>query len=233
VKVRVSHSDSAAVHREQTHLEKQASHNYMPAATLILFNQPFRVLRQFTDSRGRAALKDYLPQTDIYPAGRLDYDSEGLLLLTNSGKLQARITQPNTRTWKRYLVQVEGLATPQQLQQLQRGVILKDRMTRPARAWIIKKPSLWPRTPPIRYRQHVPTQWLCLEITEGRNRQVRRMCAAVGLPVLRLVRSAVGDWELGNLEPGQFRQLRVHVPGRACRDSGTGVTSSHGGRRRH
>lgn len=163
------------------------------------------MLCQFTDPEGRPTLADYISVPGVYAAGRLDTDSEGLLLLTNDGRLQHRLTDPRHKLWKRYWVQVEGQITAQALDQLQQGVLLKDGLTRPARAQAIDEPEgLWPRTPPIRVRQSIPTSWLSLEIHEGRNRQVRRMTAAVGFPTLRLIRAAIGDWTLQGLLPGQW-----------------------------
>lgn len=174
---------------------------------LILFNKPMNVLSQFTD-RGsptpRATLSDYIDVPGVYPAGRLDRDSEGLLLLTDDGKLQARIADPEFKLPKTYLVQVEGEPDAAAIQQLAQGVQLKDGLTRPARAAVIADPQLWPRDPPVRFRKSVPDTWLRLTITEGRNRQVRRMTAAVGHPTLRLVRWSIGDWALDDLEPGKW-----------------------------
>jgi len=179
-----------------------------PAVTrLIAFNKPFRVLTQFTDADNRATLKDYIDIPDVYPAGRLDRDSEGLLLLTNDGPLHARISNPKHKLPKTYWAQVDGDANPDQLARLSAGPTLKDGPTHPADVNIIAEPDLWPRDPPVRYRKNVPTTWLALTIREGRNRQVRRMTAAVGLPTLRLVRIAIGDWRLDNLEPGKAREL--------------------------
>jgi 23S rRNA pseudouridine2457 synthase len=174
---------------------------------LILFNKPYLVLSQFTDEQGRATLADYIPIPDIYPAGRLDYDSEGLLLLTNAGWLQSLIADPRNKLEKKYWVQVEGLPAPAAIEQLTRGVTLRDGLTRPARARLLAEPVIWPRLPPIRERKSVPTAWLELIITEGRNRQVRRMTAAVGHPTLRLIRAAIGDWQLADLATGEWREV--------------------------
>jgi len=174
---------------------------------LILFNKPFRVLSQFRDPDGRATLGDYVEVPGVYPAGRLDYDSEGLMLLTDDGRLQARISQPKSRTRKTYLVQVEGTPTPEQLAQLIRGVKLKDGVAKAVSARRVDEPAwLWDRDPPIRYRASIPDRWLEIVLTEGRNRQVRRMTASVGLPTLRLIRYSVGDWTLDGLAPGEWRR---------------------------
>jgi 23S rRNA pseudouridine2457 synthase len=175
---------------------------------LVALNKPFDVLTQFTDGQGRQTLKDYVDIDEIYPAGRLDRDSEGLLLLTNDGHLQARITDPKHSLAKTYWVQVEGLSTQAQLEQLRNGLQLNDGPTLPAEVEQIAEPAnLWLRHPPVRYRAHIPTSWLSMTIREGRNRQVRRMTAAVGLPTLRLVRMQIGDWTLGSLQPGQWHEL--------------------------
>lgn len=175
---------------------------------LILLNKPFRVLSQFRDADGRATLGDYVDVPGVYPAGRLDYDSEGLILLTDDGRLQARISQPRSRTPKTYWAQVEGAPTDEQLSELVRGVRLKDGMARAASARRIEKPEgLWDRDPPIRFRKSVPDSWLEIVLTEGRNRQVRRMTAAVGLPTLRLIRYAIGDWTVEGLAPGEWRRV--------------------------
>ena len=178
---------------------------------LLLLNKPFDVLTQFNDSDGRATLKDFVPVAGVYPAGRLDRDSEGLLLLTNDGQLQARIADPRHKLAKTYWVQVEGEVTDEQLQRLRAGVELNDGMTLPAEARAIDEPSLWPRNPPVRFRKSVPTCWLELVIREGRNRQVRRMTAAVGLPTLRLVRVRVGHWTLDGLQPGEWREVPAQL----------------------
>jgi 23S rRNA pseudouridine2457 synthase len=181
-------------------------------ARLLLFNKPFGVLSQFTD-RGspteRATLSDFIAVKGVYPAGRLDRDSEGLLLLTDDGRFQARIADPRFKLPKTYLVQVEGDPDEQALEPLRRGVRLKDGMTLPAEVVRIAPPDLWLRDPPIRVRNSIPDCWLQITIREGRNRQVRRMTAAVGLPTLRLVRWSIGDWTLGTLAPGQFAEIAV------------------------
>lgn len=184
-------------------------------AHLILLNKPFNVLCQFTDKEGRATLADFVHQGEVYPAGRLDFDSEGLVLLTNDGQLQHRIASPRLKMPKTYWVQVDGDISDDALQQLERGVTLKDGPTRPARARRLESPDIWPRTPPVRYRANVPTSWIELTLTEGRNRQVRRMTAAVGFPTLRLIRRAIGDWSVDDLAPGETRQLTIHLPAAA------------------
>ncbi len=175
---------------------------------LILFNKPYLVLCQFTDPEGRPTLADYIPARDVYPAGRLDYDSEGLVLLTDSGKLQDTIADPRHRLPKTYWVQVEGVPTDEALARLERGVELKDGPTLPARVRRMDEPDLWPREPPVRFRKEIPTRWLEIVISEGRKRQVRHMTAAVGFPTLRLVRVSVGDWKLGKLKPGEWREWK-------------------------
>lgn len=185
---------------------------------LILFNKPYYVLSQFSDSENKITLKHHLQGKSVkgfYPAGRLDYDSEGLLALTNDGALQHRISHPSMKLEKTYWVQVEGEPSAEVLDTLKHGVKLNDGLTRPA---TVKRLSsndteqLWPRHPPIRARLHIPTQWLSLTISEGRNRQVRRMTAAVGHPTLRLIRVQIGPWRLDNLQPGEFRLETVNLP---------------------
>lgn len=180
---------------------------------LILFNKPYGVLSQFTDAgtagSPRPTLSSFVAVPGVYPAGRLDQDSEGLMLLTDDGRLQARIADPKFKLPKTYLVQVEGDAGEDELEALRRGVRLKDGPTLPAEARAIPAPNLWPRDPPVRFRKTVPDGWIELTIREGRNRQVRRMTAAVGLPTLRLVRRAIGDWTLDGLAPGEWREVRV------------------------
>ncbi len=176
---------------------------------LILFNKPYDVLCQFTDARGRPTLADFVPIADVYPAGRLDADSEGLVVLTDDGALQHRITDPRHKLPKTYWVQVEGEPTRVALAELRGGVELTDGPTRPAKARVIAAPRLWPRVPPIRERRAIPTSWLEITLREGRNRQIRRMTAAVGCPTLRLVRTSIGPFGLGRLQPGEWREVPV------------------------
>lgn len=179
-------------------------------STVILFNKPFQVLSQFSESGDKKTLADYINIPKVYPAGRLDYDSEGLMILTDDGKLQAHIASPDHKQSKYYLAQVENIPDRKAVLNLSRGVKLKDGMTRPASVKLIEQPDwLWPRQPAIRQRKEIPTQWLQLEIREGKNRQVRRMTAAVGHPTLRLIRTQVADWCLDGLLPGEFRQLSI------------------------
>ncbi|NOR73427.1 MAG: pseudouridine synthase [Mariprofundaceae bacterium] len=174
----------------------------------LRFNKPFQVLTQFTDATGRRTLADFISVTDVYPAGRLDRDSEGLLLLTTDGRLQNRISHPEHKLKKIYWAQVDGNVTEDAITRLRRGVELKDGITGPAEAKIIPEPaSLWPRNPPIRVRAEIPTSWIELTISEGRNRQVRRMTAAVGFPTLRLIRYAIGPITLDGLNPGEYDQI--------------------------
>ena len=181
-------------------------------ARLLLFNKPYGMLSQFTDARApteRPTLSGPIAVPGVYPAGRLDRDSEGLLLLTDDGVLQARIADPRFNTAKTYWVQVEGEADEARLDQLRHGVMLNDGATLPAEVAPMAPPTLWPRDPPVRFRKSVPDCWLSLTIREGRNRQVRRMTAAVGLPTLRLVRWRIGDWTLDGLAPGEWREIDV------------------------
>lgn len=176
---------------------------------LILFNKPFDVLSQFTDTRSptpRRTLSDFIDVPNVYPAGRLDRDSEGLLILTDDGKLQAKISNPKAKMPKTYLVQVEGDPSDQDLAPLKNGVTLKDGPTRPAAVRRISEPDLWERVPPVRFRKSVPDTWIELIITEGRNRQVRRMTAHIGFPTLRLVRWSIGKWSLSDIPNGEWRE---------------------------
>lgn len=178
----------------------------LPSNQIILLNKPFQVLSQFSEHEGKSTLAEYIDYPGVYPAGRLDYDSEGLLLLTSNGALQHRLTDPKHKLPKTYWAQVEGEISKQAIQELRSGIILKDGKTRPAKARKISQPEqLWERDPPIRFRANIPTSWVELTITEGRNRQVRRMTAAVGYPTLRLIRSAIGPWSIGSMLPGQSR----------------------------
>ena len=181
-------------------------------ARLILLNKPYDVLSQFTDAKSptpRATLSDYVAVPGVYPAGRLDRDSEGLMLLTDDGRLQARIADPKFKLPKTYLIQVEGDPNDAALAPLRGGVMLKDGMTLPAEVERIDDPALWPRDPPVRFRKSVPDGWISLSIREGRNRQVRRMTAAIGFPTLRLVRWRIGEWTIDGLAPGEMRKISV------------------------
>lgn len=179
---------------------------------LILFNKPFRVMSQFSPSGDKQTLADFIDQPNFYPAGRLDYDSEGLLLLTNDGELQNRIAHPQHKLHKTYWVQVEGAPSDEAIARLCNGVELNDGPTLPAQVRLLSEATLWPRNPPIRTRLAIPTHWLEITINEGRNRQVRRMTAAVGLPTLRLVRIAIGDWHIDQLRPGESRLINTEIP---------------------
>ena len=177
---------------------------------LILFNKPYGVLSQFTAEGRWQGLRDYLTLPGVYAAGRLDADSEGLLILTDDGRLQSRIADPRHKLPKTYWVQVEGSPTETDLEPLRQGVDLGDFVTRPALARLIDEPDgLWPRNPPVRYRAAIPTSWIELSIAEGKNRQVRRMTAKIGFPTLRLIRAAIGEWSLGTLQPGEWKEIHV------------------------
>lgn len=209
-------------------------------AKIILFNKPYNVLSQFTDADDRATLADYIDRPGIYPAGRLDRDSEGLLVLTNDGAVQQRIADPRHKMAKTYWAQVEGIPDEAALERLRRGVKLKDGMTKPADARLIEPPAVWPRNPPIRYRAHIPESWIELTLREGRNRQVRRMTAAVGHPTLRLIRVSVGPWKLEDLQPGQWRVLaspsellQAANKAKRLRDKKHGLETPRHRRRRH
>ncbi|MFT5592729.1 MAG: 23S rRNA pseudouridine2457 synthase [Oceanicoccus sp.] len=183
-----------------------------PMAKLILFNKPFKVMSQFSESGDKTTLTNFISIPNIYPAGRLDYDSEGLLLLTDNGQLQHRIAHPKHKSTKTYWVQVEGEPKAENLERLRKGIELKDGLTLPADISIISEPPLWSRTPPIRERASIPTTWLEIKINEGKNRQVRRMTAAIGHPTLRLVRMQIGDWSVENIVPGEYIEIEVEAP---------------------
>ena len=201
---------------------------------LILFNKPFNVLSQFTDNDNRRTLAEFIKIEGIYAAGRLDYDSEGLLLLTDHGPLQHKITDPKHKLAKTYWAQVEGEPSEDDIKLLEGGVKLKDGITAPAKAKIIPEPTIWDRTPPIRERKNINTTWISLTITEGKNRQVRRMTAAIGFPTLRLIRYSIGNWTIDNLEPGSFNETSVNMPKRLKKqdDLDTPRNSRRRGRKR-
>lgn len=178
-------------------------------SSIVLFNKPYGVLSQFSGDGSVPTLANFIDIPQVYPAGRLDKDSEGLMLLTDDGKLQQKISDPRFNKIKTYLVQIDGSVTASAIQQLEEGVELKDGLTLPAIVKAIPEPDLWARSPPVRFRKNIPTSWVELSIREGRNRQIRRMTAAVGFPTLRLVRTGVAEWQLGDLQPGHWRQLEA------------------------
>ncbi len=177
--------------------------------TVVLFNKPHNVLSQFTDAAGRTTLKTYIDNPDLRVAGRLDRDSEGLLVLTDSGALAHKVTHPDNHWSKCYWAQIEGTPADRELQPLRDGIDLKDGGTLPARARVMDEPSVWPRNPPIRQRKSISDSWIEITLKEGRNRQVRRMCAAIGFPVLRLIRYRVGSWTLDGISPGELREIQL------------------------
>lgn len=177
---------------------------------LILFNKPYGVICQFSAHEKHQSLAEYISIKDVYAAGRLDHDSEGLLLLTDDGKLQHKISDPKNKMKKTYWVQVDKEVTAEAIEELKKGVLLKDGKTKPAQAKIISEPeNLWSREPPVRFRKNIPTSWIELSISEGKNRQVRRMTAAVGFPTLRLIRYQIGEWTIGGLQPGEMKILSL------------------------
>lgn len=197
-------------------------------STVVLFNKPFRVLSQFRSDDERETLAKYLSVPGVYPAGRLDFDSEGLMILTDDGQLQAQISHPKHKLQKTYWVQIDGDINDEALHNLRSGVVLNDGATQPALVRKIDAPEgLWSRSPPVRVRRDIPTSWIEIRISEGRNRQVRRMTAHVGFPTLRLIRAAIGNWQLGSLAPGEFSTQTVHSP----RKSGRGRPTSRGPKR--
>ena len=174
---------------------------------IILFNKPFNVLCQFTDKEGRKNLSDFIPFKNVYPAGRLDYDSEGLVLLTDDGKLQNQISDPKHKLEKTYWVQVENIPNKSDLNKIKIGIQLKDGLTKPAIVKLIEQPKVWERVPPIRQRKNISTSWIELSIKEGRNRQVRRMTAAIGYPTLRLIRYSIGEWNINEIKNGEYKLI--------------------------
>ncbi len=177
---------------------------------LILFNKPFQVLSQFEDTENRNTLKKYIPIKDVYPAGRLDYDSEGLMILTSCGKTQHEISNPKNKMSKTYWVQIENIPTETDLDKIRQGIKIKGHHCLPARVKIMDEPLIWERVPPIRERKSIPTCWLEISIQEGKNRQVRKMTAAMGFPTLRLIRVQIGPWQLNGLKPGQYKEVQIN-----------------------
>lgn len=196
----------AAAKAPSDHTKKRVS---ISERKIIIFNKPYDTLSQFTDGEGRKTLADFIPVKDVYAAGRLDRDSEGLMVLTNDGILQAKLTQPQSKSPKTYWVQVEGEPLQADLDKLRNGVELKDGMTLPAVVEVIEQPQLWERNPPVRFRANIPTTWLAITIIEGRNRQVRRMTANIGFPTLRLIRYSLGEMTLGDLQPGEWKEITL------------------------
>ncbi len=206
-----SRNQKARLKKHNSNRRRSSRHNaiHLDQRKIIIFNKPFDTLSQFTDDQDRQTLADFIPVKDVYAAGRLDRDSEGLMVLTNDGILQAKLTQPESKSPKTYWVQVEGAPTEEDLDKLRTGVELKDGLTLPAQIEIILEPALWPRNPPVRFRATIPTTWLAITIIEGRNRQVRRMTAHIGFPTLRLIRASMGDITLDGLEPGEWREISL------------------------
>ncbi|MGF1744030.1 pseudouridine synthase [Vibrio minamisatsumaniensis] len=208
-------NNSATSHKKphsSKHRYKNKPANTKPKMTpeerkVILFNKPFDTLSQFTDGDGRKTLADFIPVKEVYAAGRLDRDSEGLMVLTNDGIFQAKLTQPDSKSPKTYWVQVEGAPSEEDIDKLRKGVELKDGMTRPAKVEVMPQPEVWDRTPPVRFRAAIPTTWLSITIIEGRNRQVRRMTANIGFPTLRLIRYSIGNMNVGQLQPGEWKEI--------------------------
>ena len=172
---------------------------------IIIFNKPYRVISQFSEHNTYDSLKDFIPIKNVYPAGRLDADSEGLVILTDSGKFQNRLSSPSSNIEKIYLAQVENIPKMEEIMRLEKGIQISSYVTKKSKVKLIEEPQLWERNPPIRKRKFIPTSWLEIKFSEGKNRQVRKMTAAIGCPTLRLIRTAVGDYSLGNLQPGQYK----------------------------
>ena len=199
---KASFSASALDRKKNTVSQKAKAPSFSELSCIVLFNKPFNVLCQFTDENNRSTLKDFIDILNVYAAGRLDYDSEGLLVLTNNGALANKITSPKHKTSKTYWAQVEGVPSKAAVSTLAKGVHLKDGITAPAKISIIPPPQIWTRNPPIRIRKNIPTAWLSITISEGKNRQVRRMTANIGHPTLRLIRYSVGEWTIDGIDNG-------------------------------